>query len=163
MPLKTPRPVETEHDELLGKSKKAAESRGREQEAAKAVVELLKSHFEAEEEYVLPPLGLLSALAHGTVPTDSEKALRMVEKLMANLEHLIEEHHEIEKAMKKLIREAPEEDKFEHEEFAKELNSHAEEEEEILFPAALLIGEYLRVRMEMKEERTSKREAAGAR
>jgi hypothetical protein len=55
-----PQSLEVEHKELHEQLKKAIDSGGKTGDAAKAVAELLHPHFEKEEEYAMPPLGLLS-------------------------------------------------------------------------------------------------------
>lgn len=159
MTLKTPGSIQTEHDELHEKLKKATECGGQTQEAAKEVADLLHAHFVAEEAYAMPPLGLLSSLAEGRMPEDAGRAIEMTGKLKANLEHMIGEHREIQKALRTLILEATAEGKPEHAQFGRELMLHAETEEEILYPAALLIGEYLKLRMGTEQAETFKRES----
>ncbi|MND04072.1 hypothetical protein D3C83_241840 [compost metagenome] len=50
-------------------------------------------------------------------------------------------------ALKKLIAVAKKEKKLEHAHFAEKLMLHAKTEEEVLYPAAILIGEYLKLRL----------------
>lgn len=60
--LEIPESIELEHGELHEQLYKGIKEGGKVAEAAKAVAELLHPHFEKEEEYALPPLGLLSSL-----------------------------------------------------------------------------------------------------
>ena len=63
MKFKIPDPMKEEHDELHNELKKAAMAGGKVGGAAKAVAHALHPHFEREEKFALPPLGLLPALA----------------------------------------------------------------------------------------------------
>jgi hypothetical protein len=50
-------------------------------------------------------------------------------------------------ALRRLISAAKREKKPEHARFAEKLMLHAKTEEEVLYPAAILIGEYLKLRL----------------
>ena len=63
MEFKIPESLGLEHDELHRQLVKAIEEGGKVGDAAKAVADVLHPHFEKEEEYALPPLGLLSSLS----------------------------------------------------------------------------------------------------
>jgi hypothetical protein len=65
MNLKTPQSLKVEHEELHGELAKAINAGGSTGEAARVVAKALHPHFMKEEEYALPPLGLLPALALG--------------------------------------------------------------------------------------------------
>ena len=58
MEFEIPESLELEHEELHRQLVHAVKEGGKIGEAAKAVAELLHPHFEKEEEYALPPLGL---------------------------------------------------------------------------------------------------------
>lgn len=66
MDIRIPEPLKLEHQELHEELVRATKEPGRIGEAAKAVAAVLHPHFVKEEEYALPPLGLLSALATGS-------------------------------------------------------------------------------------------------
>lgn len=51
----------------------------------KAVAGMLNTHFEKEEEYALPPLGVLSELAQGRLMPAMRSAIVMADKLKATL------------------------------------------------------------------------------
>jgi hypothetical protein len=148
MERKTPSSIAIEHDELHTNLVKATQAGGRTGEAAQTVADLLHAHFQDEEAYALPPLALLPMLAEGTLPPESAQILEMTGKLKANLGQMIAEHRAIQAALQTLIAAATDENKPEHAEFARKLMLHAQNEEEILYPAALLIGEYLKLRLE---------------
>ena len=63
MTFTIPTSLKLEHEELHADLVKATQAGGRVGDAAKAVASVLHDHFVKEEEFALPPLGLLSALA----------------------------------------------------------------------------------------------------
>jgi hypothetical protein len=147
MEFKTPQSLKTEHEELHGELEKAVMSGGKVGEAAKAVATLMHPHFEKEEEYALPPLGLLPLLAKGEVTSEMGQVLTMTDKLKADLPHMLAEHKGIVVALKKLAQVAKAEKKPEVAAFADKLTAHAQTEEEVSYPTAILIGEYLKLKL----------------
>jgi len=67
MKPKIPQPLKLEHEELHAELIQATKAGGKTGEAAKAVAKVLHHHFVKEEEFALPPIGLLSLLARGKV------------------------------------------------------------------------------------------------
>ena len=76
MTFKIPSPLKLEHEELHGELVRATQAGGRVGEAAKEVARVLHDHFVKEEEFALPPIGLLSSLARGEVDDIYEERLR---------------------------------------------------------------------------------------
>jgi hypothetical protein len=113
---------------------------------AKKLRDMMRHHFREEEEYVLPPLGLLPLLASGELPTESKDIIRLTEKLKSQLAHMSAEHQLIIAYMKELKQFAPAKNLSEIVQFEKELQEHARLEEEFYFPTAILIGEYLKLK-----------------
>ena len=146
MEFKTPRPMKLEHEGLHKELVRATKSGGKTAEAAKAVAELLHPHFVKEEEYALPPLGILSAVARGKIAPEMGSAISMTERLKAELPQMIKEHKAIVGALKKLTRAAKAEKKPEVAHFAEKLILHAKTEEEFFYPASILVGEFLKAR-----------------
>jgi hemerythrin superfamily protein len=60
---------------------------------------------------------------------------------------MLEEHTQIRAATEKLRMVAREEDASVHAQFAEQLAAHATSEEEVLYPAAILVGDIIRARM----------------
>lgn len=143
--IRTPAPLKEEHEELHADLVKATKSGGRTAEAAKAVAEALHPHFVKEEEYAMPPLGLLADLALGKLDPAMLNVLTMTDKLEAELPTMLEEHKAVVAALMKLTEAADAEKKPEVARFAQKLILHAQTEEQVLYPAALLVGRYLRV------------------
>ena len=149
MSFMIPQPLKAEHDHLHEGLRAAIAVGGSTGEAARVVAERLHPHFLSEEEYALPPLGLLAALSRsegeaGISSVDAEKAIRMADQLAAELPRMLAEHQEIVAALHSLTAAAQEESHRNVVEFAEKLILHAQTEEEVLYPAAILVGRYLR-------------------
>lgn len=147
MDLEIPRPMKKEHEELHNELKKGIKEKGKVGEAARAVAKILHPHFVKEEEYAMPPLGLLTIFAKGRVSTKMREALVMTNKLQTNLDEMLKEHKEIVAALKKLVAAAKKENKLEYVRFADKLILHAQTEEQVYYPASLLIGKYLKLKL----------------
>ena len=147
MKFEIPKPMKIEHDELHADLVNATKAGGQTGEAAKAVAKVLHNHFVKEEEYALPPLGLLVALSGGKFETGMADVLKMTDKLAADLPKMLAEHAEIVAALKKLVEAATAENKPGIVRFAQKLMLHAQTEEQVSYPAALLIGAYIKGRL----------------
>jgi hypothetical protein len=143
-----PASLKEEHRELHEELSAATKVGGRTGATALVVAELMHPHFVKEEEYALPPLGVLAILARGDAGPELREVLAMTDKLKVELRNMIEEHAAIVAALKKLAAAATEESKPEIADFARRLIHHATLEEQVMYPAALLVGEYLRLRFE---------------
>ena len=74
--------------------------------------------------------------------------LPMIDKLRAELPQMLAEHKLVVGALRRLAAAARQENKPGAARFAEALKLHALSEEQILYPAALLVGECIRARME---------------
>jgi hypothetical protein len=147
MKFEMPMPLKAEHDELHGDLVEATKAGGRTGEAAKTVAKLLHPHFVKEEEYALPPLALLVALSQGTVDAGMADVLKMTDKLKSELSTMLAEHKDILGALAKLVDAAKTEDKGAIARFAEKLVLHAQTEEQVLYPAAVLVGEFVKLKL----------------
>lgn len=147
MQLKTPETIKAEHEELHVTLHGAMHEPGAVGDAAKEVARVMHPHFLKEEEYAMPPLGLLSELARGETAPDMARALTLTDKLKAEMPQMLEEHKHIVAALQKLAVAAEQDGKPQYVDFAKKLMLHAKNEEEVLYPAALLVGEIVRIRL----------------
>ncbi len=146
MVLKIPKSIKTEHLELHEELEKGTKEQGLVGIAAKAVQKVLEPHFVKEEEFALPPLGLISSLPADVAPDENKEALRMTDKLKIELPQMLKEHKEIVAELERLIEAAKKEGKLEYVLFAEKLTAHALIEEEILYPTAVLVGEFLKTK-----------------
>lgn len=147
METKIPASLKAEHEELHRKLESYTKLPGKTGAAAKVVAEELHPHFMKEEEYALPPLGLLPDLAEGKISDEMRSVISQADKLKQEFQQMLEEHQQIVKALDKLNAAAKEENHPEVMQFVEALKLHAKTEEEVLYPTAILIGEYLKLKL----------------
>lgn len=138
-----PEPLKAEHDELHATLSAAIQAPGRVGEAAQAVARLLHPHFVKEEAYALPPLGALPALARGEPVPEAAEIIAMADRLQTELPAMVQEHQAIIAALDDFASAARDANRPEYVQFAEKLVLHARTEEEVLYPAAILVGRYL--------------------
>jgi len=145
--LRTPEPLREEHqgfhDELL----KAVKSGGELGKIANQIDKILNPHFKIEEEYAFPSLTLMAPLSRGEIDPEMKDALGIIERLKDELPKLTNDHLKIIKKLKKFDDAVKTEKKIEFAPFSQKIIHHAKAEESILYPAAILIGEYLRLKL----------------
>jgi hypothetical protein len=147
MKFEIPAPLTVEHHHLHMQLVKATEEPGAVGDAAHEVARLLHPHFVLEEEFALPPLALLQELARGGVRAEMAEILPMTRRLKAELGSMLIEHQRIVGALDKLRSAAHDARLPEYENFANELILHAQTEELVLYPAAILVGELVAERL----------------
>ena len=143
MNLQIPAPLKIEHDELHARLARATQEPGVLGEAAREVARLMHPHFVKEEQYALPPLALLADVARGALRSDMSEVVAMTRRLKAEMPAMFAEHRQIVAALDALRREARRAARPDVEDFAVALQRHAETEELVMYPAAVLLGEYL--------------------
>jgi hypothetical protein len=131
------------HEELV----RATKAGGKTAEAAKEVAKVLFPHVLLEEEFAIPPLSLLPRLARGELAPDMARVLQQTDLLKAELPRMLDEHELIVAALQKLLQAASAEQQTGYARFAQKLILHAQMEEEVLYPASILVGEYLRLKL----------------
>jgi len=147
MKFEIPGSLKEEHKELHEALDKYTKLPGKTGAAAKEVAKLLHPHFIKEEAYALPPLGLLSDLAKGQISNNMKEAIAMSDKLKNELQEMLTEHGQIVTALQKLYQAAKDENHPEVIRFTESLKLHAKTEEEVMYPAAILVGEYLKLKL----------------
>jgi len=146
MALTSPPSLKHEHEELHAELVSATKAGGKTGPAAQAVAQALHPHFVKEEEYAMPPLGILPQVAKGEVPPNSDVVIAMTEKLKKDFIHMLHEHKDIVIQLHKLMEAAKSEKRNEYVRLAERIMLHAQTEEEVLYPPAILIGEYLKLK-----------------
>lgn len=141
MKFEIPKPLQIEHEELHANLVKATREPGAVGEAAREVARILHPHFVREEEFALPPLGLLEPLVRGGATEAMAGVLPMTRRLKAELPQMLAEHKQIVGALEKLRAAARAAGRPEVEHFAVALVLHAQTEEQVMYPAAILAGE----------------------
>lgn len=147
MEFKIPQPLKDEHEALHSTLVRATRAPGATGEAARAVAAVLHPHFVKEEQFALPPLGLLAPLARGEWTPGMRDVLDLTEKLKAELPQMLSEHHDIVAALDRLVEAARAEGQAEYVKFAEDLKLHALTEEEVSYPTAIVIGEYVKLKL----------------
>src|SRR5512145_707829 len=97
-----PESIKLEHEELHHALSAATELPGRTGAAAQRVAALLHAHFVSEEEFALPPLGLLRPLAGGRASPDMRDVIPLTDRLRTELPRMLEEHKAIVQALEEL-------------------------------------------------------------
>jgi hypothetical protein len=145
MKFTIPAPLQQEHEALHDDLRRATQEAGEVGEAAKALARLMHPHFLKEDEIALPPLGLLGALARGEVSDEMAEVLTLTDRLEAEFPAMLEEHKAIVAALQRLREAADRAGRREIAAFADQLVQHARNEEEVMYPAAVLVGRHVRL------------------
>ena len=151
MRIGVPQSLLREHDELREELLAGSAEKGRIGEQMRKLSALLAPHFRKEESFALPQLGLLARLARGELHPDMAQVLAHCDWMRNNLAALVAEHRSIAGAAEELLAAAREEQRAEYALFAEKLLNHARMEEEVLYPAAIIVGDYLRLRLASSE------------
>jgi len=141
-----PESIRAEHKEIHDALVAATTLSGRVGEAARELAQVLHPHFVREEEIALPPLGMLAPLASGVVPPGADAVLAMTDQLRKELPQMLAEHVRIRAAVARLGDVARAQGNAEVGRLAEALAMHARTEEEVLYPAAILVGDIIRAR-----------------
>lgn len=146
-PCAIPEAVKREHGDLRARVAEAAQAGGLVGEAARRLAKILHPHFIREEEIALRPLGLLKSLAEGNVHPEMAAVLAMTDALKEELPRMLAEHQQIVLALHALLEAARDEKHEACALLAHEVLLHARMEEEVLYPAAILVGEHVKLRL----------------
>jgi hypothetical protein len=141
--LKTPSSIAAEHRELHETLGAAAREGGELGKAAQALEAALAPHFRREEEIATPPLSLLPQLSNAPATTEMRAVLPMTEALERELPQMLREHDAIRVALGRFREAAEKAKRNDYVRFSDQLAAHARQEEEILYPAAILVGRYV--------------------
>lgn len=152
MEFTIPEPLTHEHEELHKRLAEATKAGGAVGDAAKAVARVLHDHFVREEQIAMPPLSLLPALAEGRVSAEMAEVFAMTDALKAELPRMLDEHKRIKSALADFRAAAERSQQPDLARFADALVLHARTEEEVLYPAAVVLAEYLKLRLAERGE-----------
>jgi len=151
-PIAIPEPIKIEHDHLHAQLKQATQAGGETGRAAQQVQQTLSGHFEEENELVMPLLGLLEPLAKGEVTEAMRPAIAISKQVERKLPTFLAEHREIHEAVNALEAAAKDEGKAQVAAFARRLRLHAQNEEVVLYPAAIVIGQQVEHMLAIEQE-----------
>lgn len=144
--IEIPEAMRIEHAEIHDELVRATEVPGSVGTAARALAAVLHPHFQREEQIALPPLGLLAPLSRGEFTDAMRAVLPLTDSLRAELPEMLEEHKAIHAATMELAATARRAGDERALRLAEALALHARSEEELFYPAALLVGEIVRSR-----------------
>ena len=131
------------HDEARAEFVRATMEGGRIAQAGKRVAQLCLPHFEHEERSVFPVLALLPHLERGNVQPEMMDVLPLISDFSARHDALNDHHQSILAAIEELLQAAHKEKNREFAEFAYTMRVHEKVEDEVIYPAVVLIGKYL--------------------
>lgn len=115
--------------------------------AAERVLELLKSHQQKESGLVLPLLSLLPELCEGRIAGDMAFAIEMADALKAERQAMFDENAEIMAAVGELIQAGGPANETDLVVFGGLVADHVMSEIELSEPAAILVGDAVRLRL----------------
>ena len=141
-----PSSIREEHHEIHTALSRATTLGGRTGPAARALLAVLQPHFEREEQIALPPLGMMAPWARGDSLAAPAWLLPMTDSLRRELPQMLREHVAIREATRKLGDAARADGRASVVRLAEALAMHARSEEEVLYPAAVLVGDLVRAR-----------------
>lgn len=147
MKFTIPQPLKNEHEALHKRLRQATEVGGEVGQAAKTVAHLMHPHFVKEDAIALPPLGLLVALARGEINAEMAAVLELTDRLEAELPQMLAEHRAIVDALTRLREVAGRAGRDDVVAFAEVLVEHAQTEEAVMYPSAILVGQVVRQRL----------------
>jgi hypothetical protein len=146
MTLLVPESMQAEHREIHDALDRATKVRGSVGTAARELAKVLGPHFVREEQIALPPLGLLAPLARGEFTPAMLEVLPLTDSLRAELPRMLQEHVAIHAATSRLAKAARDGHNADALRVAEQLLVHAQSEEQMFYPAALLVGDVVRAR-----------------
>ena len=146
-PVRIPESIQAEHGAIHEELVRATRESGPIGVAARELAAVLHAHFVREEEIALPPLGLLAPLSRGEFTSEMRDVLPLSDSLREELPRMLEEHKAIKAATSRLGDVARAEGNTAVARLAEQLRLHAQSEEELFYPAALLVGDLVRSRM----------------
>ena len=146
---KIPGAIKEEYEDLYEKLNVAARVRGEIGRTAMAAYRHMQSHYLKDMEYALPPLKLLPTVAADNVTGEIDRIQTMCNRLKRQLPALIAENDMIIGELGQLADAASTEDKPEYRDLARNLIRFLEREKHILYPASVLIGEYIRAKIDL--------------
>ncbi len=141
MPLTAPSTLEKQHEEIWKLLMEVQHLSGKTGGVAEKLAKDLKLHIDKEETLALLLLGILPDLVNGKLSNSSAKrASQINQKLEKEYPGMLHGHKELYKMLERLKKAAEEEGHLTAVRFADALEKHSQEEEEVLYPAAVLAG-----------------------
>ncbi len=144
MEIQLPEPLRIEHEEMMESLQQRAALESLVGEKVRVIIDMIVPHMEREEMMVLKPLALLDQVALGKQVDTS--GIEDAVALKKSLPVMYAEHREISRALGRLAEAARVEKDSDTALIAEKIMMHIRLEEEILYPAAIILSEYLEIR-----------------
>ena len=145
--FRAPKSLQLSHDEVRAGFVRATMGGGPIAAAAKRLAKISLPHFDGEEKFVFPVLGLLPDLKNGFVQQEMADLLPLIADFRTRFDSLEKQHESIRSAIENLLEASHRSNNREVAKFAYNLRIHERIEDEVIFPAVMLIGNYLRERL----------------
>lgn len=133
-----------EHDQIYARLERLAQTPGKTGKASRALLTIMRPHLFKEEEFVLPQLGVLKKMAFGESTEGMTWAIKRSKDLKKEYPQMLAEHKAIFKFIDELSRVADLEGDQGALDLAGQLKAHIQDEEDIIYPAAILAGDYIK-------------------
>lgn len=145
--LVKPSSLEKEHKEIHEKLESLVSSTGNTAAVAKEVQSVLQPHFEEEEKLSITVLGAFQPYVNGTLTeVAKDQAIQLSQQFKQKYPTMLEEHKQIVSALSKLESTAISENRQDALSLISELRNHAMNEEQVTYPATIVIGELLELK-----------------
>ena len=150
-----PTVLKIEHEAIEEELARASRAGGETEKAAWQVTRVLFPHIYREEEFAIPPLLLIPQLSRGEFAPEMASILSKTEVMKKELPRMLAEHKAIVNARRKLLHAASAEGQTGFADLAQKLIHHAQMEEEVLYPASILVGEFVKLKLGKSSEQPS--------
>ena len=141
MPLSAPPSMEKEHEEIWRLLIGVQHLSGKTGSIAEKLAKDLKAHIDKEEELALPLLGILGDIASGKLKNGvAKKASLLGSRFEKEYPGMLHGHKELRRFLERLKKVGAEEGHLTAVRLAEALEAHSKEEEEVLYPAAIVAG-----------------------
>jgi hemerythrin-like domain-containing protein len=142
MPLSAPPSIEKEHEEIWRLLIQVQHLSGKTGSIAEKLSKDLKAHIDKEESLSLPLLGILRDIAEGKLKNGvAKRASLLGSKLEREYSGMLHGHKEMFTILERLKKVGAEEGHLTAVRFAEALEAHSKQEEEVLYPAAIVAGQ----------------------
>jgi hypothetical protein len=141
--LGTPPVIATKHQHLRDALARAAAAGGAVGDVARSLERTLSPHLKHDEELVMPLLGLLRPLMDGADAADAAKVAALAAQIERAWPQRLAEHRIILDGARRLKDTATREGKREFADVADLLWTHAVIDDQVLYPASILVARYV--------------------
>jgi len=147
----SPSSILTQHEAIIQDLSRYAGQGMPTADAARKVLDLLSSHQKSEEEFVIPLLSLLPEVCDGSFRGDVTSAIAMADHLKAERQTMFDSNAQIMTAMGELIHAGGAAHEQDLVDFGGRVATHVMGEIEVSEPAAILVGDALRQRLDAEK------------